>query len=449
MSNENITIEYKKSLALLKEGVISLSAMLNKEHIGNLYFGFDSNKNVYKVDTSKKTLSDISNEIRTNLKPLPSRIDINIEKVEDVDIIHVYVEGEDTPYSAYNRYYIRIDEGDITMTNSLLQKFFEEKEDNYSKWEEKPTPYLFSDIDEDLLMNVIREANDKGRLDYVYKDVEQALTKLNLITNEGKIKTAGYYLFGKGKPVTLKEAIYPTDSRSEFGEIKEFKGNIFECINEGLSYIKNHITYKSDIIGIQRVETPEIPIKAIREILINSFVHRKYNIKEDFNQIVILKSSLRIYNPGGIYKNIDPMKFARSEVGSKIRNVLIASVLYKCGYIDAFGTGFSRTFSLCTKNDVQYEYRNDEFGFTFMFNRNPNFLTDKINDKINDKIKYKMDSVDDAILDEIKLNKFITIPEISQKVGKSESTIARHIRKLSSDSMIKRAGSRKTGYWSL
>ena len=77
------------------------------------------------------------------------------------------------------------------------------------------------------------------------------------------------------------------------------------------------------------------------------------------------------------------MKFARAEVGSKLRNPLIASVLYKCGYIDAFGTGFDRTFTLCIKNNIDYEYHNDEYGFTFIFRRNPNFLNDKINDKIN------------------------------------------------------------------
>ena len=42
----------------------------------------------------------------------------------------------------------------------------------------------------------------------------------------------------------------------------------------------------------------------------------------------IYRSSVQIYNPGSIYKNLDSMKFASSEVGSKIRNVLIASVLY-------------------------------------------------------------------------------------------------------------------------
>ncbi len=139
--------------------------------------------------------------------------------------------------------------------------------------------YTYDDIDEDLLIDLIRTANDKGRINYVYKNVREALTKLDLIDHQGRIKTAGYYLFGKGKPVTLKEANFSTDSRTEFGEIKEFRGKIFECIQEEISYIQNHSSYKSDIVGVQHVETPEIPLAAIREIVINSFAPSKYDQK--------------------------------------------------------------------------------------------------------------------------------------------------------------------------
>ena len=62
------------------------------------------------------------------------------------------------------------------------------------------------------------------------------------------------------------------------------------------------------------------------------------------------------------------------------------------------------------KNSGEYEYKNDEFGFTFTFLRNPIFLNDKINDKINDEIN----DLDKKILGEIRKNKYITIPELSK-----------------------------------
>lgn len=224
--------------------------MLNKKHHGDLYFGIAPSKKPHPFLITKNTLQDVSNEVQGNLKPLPNRLDIEVVNIERVDVIRVMVEGDDTPYSAYGRYYIRIDDGDIPMSNHQLQKFFEDKEDNYSSWEEKSTNFSSDDIDEELLIKVIRSSNEKGRLNYVYDDVEKALRKLDLLTADGKIKTAGYYLFGKGKPILIKEAFYPTDRRTEFGEIKEFRGNIFECIKEATSYIQSHITFKADIIGL-------------------------------------------------------------------------------------------------------------------------------------------------------------------------------------------------------
>ncbi len=445
MKDEDGTLEYKKSIAQLREGVISLSAMLNKSFKGELYIGVSPDKTPHKFDISKKTLSDVSNEIRTNLKPLPTKIDIDRVTWDGVDVIRVYVKGSDTPYAAYGKYYSRLGEGDIPMTNSQLQLYFEQKKETYAKWENEPSAHSLDDIDEDLLIGVIREANDKGRLSYIYRNVREAMTKLDLIDEQGNIKMAGYYLFGKGKPLLIKEANYPTDERTDFGEIKQFRGNIFECIEEMNSYIRNHISFKADIVGLKREETPEIPLRAIREIVVNAFAHAKYASEVDSIQVAIFRSSLRINNPGTIYRDYDPMRFASSEIGSRIRNPLIASVLYKCGYIDAFGTGFDRTFTLCAKSGVTYEYHNSDSGFAFIFHRNPNFLADRINDRINDRIK----STDKAIISAISLNKFITIHELSKKIKKSEPTISRHLNKMSKNGRIRRIGSKKAGFWEI
>ena len=122
-----------------------------------------------------------------------------------------------------------MDDADIPMTSSPLQRFFEEKEEGYSRWEDKPTNCSYDDLDEDLLIETIITANENGRLNYVYRNVKEALTKLDLLDSDGNIKTVGYYLFGKNKPLTIKEANYPNDVRTEFGELKECKGNILNA----------------------------------------------------------------------------------------------------------------------------------------------------------------------------------------------------------------------------
>ena len=117
---------------------------------------------------------------------------------------------------------------------------------------------------------------------------------------------------------------------------------------------------------------------------------------------------MKIYNPGSIYNGIDPVRFASGSVGSKIRNLLISQTLFYYGYIDAFGTGFDRTFTVCANNGVEYKYNNDELGFTFSFKRKQNFLNDKINERI--------DSIDKSIMEVILENKYITIPELASLI---------------------------------
>ncbi len=445
MFKESETIELRKSLFELNEGIISLSSMLNKNHHGELFFGILDDGKIVGLDISKKTIADVTHEIQNHLKPLPSKVHIDEINEDGKQVMRVVVEGNDTPYSAYGRYYIRINDADISMNANQLRDFFFNKEDTYARWEQIETVYGVDDIDENLLIDCVRVANDKGRLNYVYRNAAEALQKLGLLTSNNKLNNAGWYLFGNNKPLKIKEANYPTDTRGEFGEIKEFRGNIFECINENISYIQNHISYKATIEGIQRVETPEIPLKAIREIINNSYAHCNYSIEGDFNQCVIYKSSIRIYNPGNIINNIDPLRFASGKVGSKIRNILISDVLYIYGYIDAFGTGFDRTFTLCKASNVDYEYYNDEFGFTFIFKRNPNFISEAPIEDINPRAN----ELEKMILEYIRDNRYITIPELSSKTKKSEPTIHRHLDKLVKKNLLERRGSRKTGYWNI
>ena len=435
--------EMKKSLSQLREGIISLSAMLNKSGQGTVYFGINDDGKVCGLTLGKRTKSDIANEIRNNLKPLPLKVAIDDIEEEGKFIIVVSVEGNDSPYSAYGRYYNRLDDADFQMQQHELERFFEKKKENYSSWERKETDLTVDDIDEDLLIDCIRTANEKGRLNYVYRNAAEALSKLGLITKEGHLNKAGEYLFSIHRPLTIKEASFPTDSRTDLGEIKEFKGNIIECIKEATSYLQNHISYKSNIVGIQREEIPEIPLGAIREIVINAFAHCSYARKGDFISCTVYKSQVKIYNPGGIFQNIDPIQFASGKIGSKIRNLLISQTLFNYGYIDAFGTGFDRTFSLCAKRGVEYRYANDELGFTFSFQRKQDFL----DGEKKQKMIGEEDLLDRAILEAGTQNKYVTIPEMAKLVNKSTVTIYRHLERLVERKKLLRVGSRKTGYW--
>ena len=81
----------------------------------------------------------------------------------------------------------------------------------------------------------------------------------------------------------------------------------------------------------------------------------------------------------------------------------------------------------------------DQTCFTFIFNRNIEFLNGKINGKINEN--------DKQVISIIKNDKYITIPEIAKKLNKSATTTYWYIKHLIDLGLLHRMESRKSGYW--
>ena len=64
-----------------------------------------------------------------------------------------------------------------------------------------------------------------------------------------------------------------------------------------------------------------------------------------------------------------------------------------------------------------------------------------INDKIN--------NLDQVIINEIRKNKYITIPVLAKKLNKSSATIYRHLKYLCKMNILIRKESRKNGFWEI
>ena len=450
---ESETVEFKKTISELKEGIISIASMLNKNGEANLFFGIKNNGEIYGQDVGSLTTNKISNEIKNFIKPIifPK---IEIINISNKCIIKVSALGKDKPYSAYGRYYIRLDDQDLVMPQNDLEDAFINKNITYSNWENQLTSYDEKNINENQLIEYINKANEVNRLNYRYKDIDDAMTKLGLMV-DGKLNNAGYYLFGNNKPLLIKLAIFATDERLIFIDNKYFEGNIFECIDESLKYVTSNIHYNAQIVGFERVEKPEIPIEALREIIINSYAHMRVTPGE-YNEIIITPKRIRIYNPGTIALNKDPVEFASGNIGSKVRNPLIALTLYKNKSIEAFGTGFRRVFELCKSNNINYNYGIDGIGFYFEFFRNNasnNTINDTINDTndtINDTKKYDLKAFENELYQFILINgRLNNIKVAMDEFNKSHITIQRAINTLVSKNLIKRVGSNKTGYWEI
>lgn len=118
-----------------------------------------------------------------------------------------------------------------------------------------------------------------------------------------------------------------------------------------------------------RIEIPEVPVDAVREIVVNAFAHANYRSITE-HEIDITPTMIDIYNPGEFPINYKPEDFAERRIQSMPRNKKILDVLYHSKNVEVQGGGIRKVLELCAVNNIKYEYYNNEFGFRFSFHRN-------------------------------------------------------------------------------
>lgn len=274
---ESEIIEFKKSTSEIKEAMDDICSMLNKHGYGTLYFGVKPNGDVIGQEVVASTLDDIARTIKEAIKPM---IYAETEKVnlnDKFSYIIVKFNGKERPYSSYGRYYKRVVDRAEEMTPSELRNVMFDT-DYSSIWENNLSNYTIDDVDDKALKSFYDRAVSSGRLESLdtYNKME-LLTILDVI-KDNKLTNAGYVLFSNKKPVVLKMAVFMSDERINFNDIVRLEDNIYNLIDQGISYINRHIDWKvvlsSD--GVTRDEIPEVPVEAIREIIVNSFAHANY-----------------------------------------------------------------------------------------------------------------------------------------------------------------------------
>ncbi len=433
--------EFKKTTGELNEAIVSIVSMLNKHQHGELYFGMKNNGQPYKFQINDSTLRDISRKIYEAIKPqiFPK---IEIMCVDGIDVIRVEFDGNDTPYSAFGRYYIRIADEDRELTPNELRKIMisREYEEN---WCDKLTKYTANDVNENSILNFYESAIDCGRLPRIGYDKETLLLKHNLLRN-GYLTNAGVMLFGNSKPIVLKLVVFATSQRVTILDMKTIKGNIFELIEEAMDFVLKNVRWKVLINdeSLQRKEVPEIPLIALREVIINSFTHARYDGNVQ-HEIDIYSNRISIINPGSFANDYTPNDFFERDLKSYLRNQSIADVLYLCKDVETCGHGLKKVYQLCNDANVNINYINNENDFTIEFSREDRNQGGEITGEITGEISDE----EFRVLDAFKTNKNAVKDEVVKQTGLSSRTIDRIIKSLKDKGLLKRNGSNKTGYW--
>jgi len=463
IGRESEVLEFKKSTGELSEGVISIAAMLNKHGSGELYFGVRNDGTVLGQQIGESTLRDVSQVVAAYIDP---KIFPNIELVylDDKPCIYVRFAGDDAPYLAYGRGYIRVADEDRQMPTSELEEYILRKNARKDTWDSsvsEKTPYDIPDVD---MERYHERATLAGRISFPYSTKEDALIRLGML-KDGKLTNAAAVFFCGATLLEVQMAVFAGTERLTFNDIQRDGGNTQQLAAIAERYVRNNIRWKVIFDGsLQRKEIPEIPMDAVREAIINSYCHRDYRSSQN-NAVMVFSNRVEIYNPGKFPEGLAPEDFIKGSELSIKRNPLLAQLMYYVKDIESFGTGLKRISDTCDSVGVKVEFEMRKLGFAVVFYRpdiavsngsTVNNVVNNIGDSIGDDSITKniienitINETQKTILVQMQLNPKITAKQLAEIAGISQRNIQANIKSLRERGLIRREGATYGGSWTV
>src|SRR3990167_755401 len=442
MSSESLreseTVELKKSLAELKEGLVSMVAILNKHGAGELWFGVAPSGKAVGLDVTDKTLRDLSQAIAAHIEPkvYPH---VAAQTVDGKTCIQVRFSGQDTPYFAHGRAWMRVADEDRQLSAKALQNLILVKHRQGLLWDNQPTDLPLTALDEAKIRRFVERAG------LPWDTPANALAKLELM-QDGRLLNAARLFFAKAAPIQLRCAVFASTDSATIIDRHDFDGDILELIEEAQKYILKNIHIGMRLEGMYRVDVPEISTAALREAVINAFCHRDWR-DPDYIHIAVFKDRVEIRNPGILLDGLTIDDIRQGNV-SRRRNPLIADLLRRIQMVEAWGRGMP----LMLENAPTVKFRQVAGLFIARFNR-PSFL-EEVPKKTVDKSKETTGKTTGRtkgkaaeLLALLRLQPQTTTPELAAALDFAVDGGNYNLRKLQKMGLLQRVGGRKSGNW--
>lgn len=414
---------------------------------GVLNIGINDNGDPVGLKDTKSLLEDIPNKIVTLLGIVA---DVNLQEKNGVDYIEIVVPKSNMPIAYKGVYHYRSGSTKQELKGQALQDFLLKKLG--MTWDDMVDERAtIDDISSDAVayFQKMAVANKRMAKEAVSDDIQAVLENLNLVNDEGKIKKAALLLFGK-HPDKFVSAPYFRIGRFRKDDTDLLFQDSVECdlirmadrVVELLKskYLISPIHYE----GLQRIENLEIPEDSLREAVFNSIIHKDY--AGVHIQMKVWDDRIEIWNDGGLPYDMSIEKLL-GQHSSKPRNVNIASVFYKAGFIESWGRGILKIRKGFEDAGIKAPLFEEDCGGVrvTLFRKIEDVTGTK--DKSTKRLIAKKEKTRDKVLNLIKENPSITQQEIMDKLSLSRSAIEYQIRQLKASEKIKRVGGDNGGYW--
>lgn len=149
----------------------------------------------------------------------------------------------------------------------------------------------------------------------------------------------------------------------------EIRAPLFTAIRRATNTVRDELIQSFSLAegALVREDEPTLPLRVIREAIVNAVMHRSYRIHGAI-QIIRYANRLEIRNPGHSIKAEEQL----GEPGSETRNPRIAAVLHEVNIAETKGSGIRAMRELMLAQDLlpptfESSRRPDQFVATFLF----------------------------------------------------------------------------------
>ena len=346
LKTETNNIEFKKAKDGVPENLYDTFSSFSNTSGGIIIFGVDE-KNNYAIcgitnpDIFQKKITEQSLMMEPKIRPIITICEYDGKIIASAEIPELDVFNKPCYYSGKGKMkgsYIRVGDADLPMTDYEIYSFdaFKYKTEDELRSKERIEKDIFNEISINSFLDKIISV--KPNLINLDRDT---ILKMNGIIDKNNYPTVcGILNFGKYPQIFSPnlDIVAVRCSTNEYGvedqngirflDNKRLDGTISEMLKLAISFVINNIKKATRINdrGI-REDVLEYPIKAIREIILNSLIHRDYSIHTENEPIrlTIFDDRIEISNPGGLYGRLSIDELGK--VHSDIRNPFIASIL--------------------------------------------------------------------------------------------------------------------------
>ncbi len=428
LGKETEQIEFKKSTGELKESIVSIASMLNKHGSCELYFGVKNDGEAIGQQIGNDTLREISQAIANFIRPqiMPS---ISFELVGESNIIKVSASGDDRPYSAYGKYYLRSADEDREISPALLRDMMLSGNSTLVNIESNNQNLSFTQL------KLLYAEKGLTLHEETFKD------NLNLLTKNGTYNLMASIL-ADSNSFSIKIAKFGGTDKTELITRNEYGYKcLLVAVKQVLDYAEAINETRVEIAGGLRKETKLFDKDAFREAWLNACLHNRWT-RQTPPAVYFFQDRIEIISVGGLPENYSLEDFYAGR--SRPVNLELQQIMVQLDYIEQTGHGVPLIVSKYGKK--AFDISENFITVTIPLRLNAEIVTSREEETA---ININLNETQRKIIEIISFDGTVTVKKLAEQIGISTTAVNNAMRALKEKQLLVREGSNKSGRWKI